>query len=383
MKFSVYNMFQQMLKEVDLMKLSEKEIKKKSKEAIKNCLAGVSFLQIKDIKETSADKPSAPDIIVKVSSPQGEKIILVELKTSGQPRIAREAINELIRHRDLPEFENSYAIFMAPYISQRTAEICEKEKVGYSDLVGNCRLSFDTVHVEKKGQPNIFSERRELRSLYSPKASRILRVLLLEPFKQWKIEELAKKADVSIGHVSNVKRLLTEREWVVQREDGFSLYEPTQLLKEWIESYHHSFKKNEAKDFYSFEDISSLEYSVADVFKELNVRYALTGFSGAARFSPFVRYNLVTVYVEEVTDKMIKLLNIKQVTSGPNLRLIIPNDTSVFFDSRDIEGVHVASPLQVYLDLTQISGRGEEAAQELFDTQLKPIWSAEEIIRMK
>ena len=42
----------------------------------------------------------------------------------------------------------------------------------------------------------------------------MLRTLLAEPERGWKIKELAEAASVSLGQASNVKRLLEDREWL-------------------------------------------------------------------------------------------------------------------------------------------------------------------------
>jgi len=55
------------------------------------------------------------------------------------------------------------------------------------------------------------------------------------PPKKWKVEELAKEAEVSLGQVSNVKKLLMDREWIRVDKTGFMMNEPEQLLGEWQE----------------------------------------------------------------------------------------------------------------------------------------------------
>ncbi len=106
------------------------------------------------------------------------------------------------------ENPDAYGVFIAPYISETTAELCKKNGIGYVDLAGNRWLNFDPVFIEIKGNPNRFSEKRDLKSLFNPKAERILRVLLCKPRRLWLTEELAKSAKVSLGQVSNVRKLL-------------------------------------------------------------------------------------------------------------------------------------------------------------------------------
>jgi len=53
-----------------------------------------------------------------------------------------------------------------------------------------------------------------------PKAATILRVLLREPGRAWRVAELAAQARASYGHVSNVRKALLAREWVELGKDG-------------------------------------------------------------------------------------------------------------------------------------------------------------------
>jgi hypothetical protein len=76
---------------------------------------------------------------------------------------------------------------------------------------GNCLLTFDQVFVSKEGKPNPFVRKRDLRSLYSPKAERMLRVLLSAPGRWWKAQPLARESGVSLGQGFNVKKLLVLR----------------------------------------------------------------------------------------------------------------------------------------------------------------------------
>jgi hypothetical protein len=50
----------------------------------------------------------------------------------------------------------------------------------------------------------------------------------------------------------------------------------------------------------------------------------------------------------------------------------------VFTDSKEIDGVMVVSPLQLYLDLMALSGRGKDAAEEVFERELRPLFTAGE-----
>ncbi len=78
--------------------------------------------------------------------------LALEVKNSGQPRIARTVAYQLARFRE--QDPTLYGVFAAPYISAQTAEICNQEKIGYLDLAGNCWLTFGQVYIEQTGMPN-------------------------------------------------------------------------------------------------------------------------------------------------------------------------------------------------------------------------------------
>jgi len=185
--------------------------------ALLKCLEQVPFLTLEPVSELDSVSGKRPDL---------------------QYRLVREGVNQLLRYKEY--YPDSYGLVAAPFISSRSASICLQEGVGYLDFAGNCYLSFQQVYIRIEGQPNPFGRDRSLRSLYAPKASRILRVLLANPIDRiWKVKELGEESGVSIGLVSNVKKLLDEREWIEDHEVGFSLSDPGALLREWAENYSY------------------------------------------------------------------------------------------------------------------------------------------------
>ncbi len=207
-------------------------------------LEKVPFLKIVSWKKDARLGEFMPDLAIKVSLATTEQVIIALIRSSGQPRIAREAVNQLYRYRD--ESPGMYAVFMAPYISSQAAAICEKAGIGYADLAGNCRLVFGQIYIERCDWPNPSIVKRELRSLFTPKASRVLSVLLADPKRSWKVLELAKEARVSLGQAANVKKLLEDREWVERSAKGLRLSRPDELRAAW--AIADSFGKNRTRD---------------------------------------------------------------------------------------------------------------------------------------
>jgi hypothetical protein len=347
------------------MKKKQPDIDSTAQNTLRGVLEKIPFLKVESIER----ERDGIDILVDLAVGDKKQILLVEAKSNGQPRIARDAVNQLIRYRNT--YPNAYPIFMAPFISPQAAEICMTDGVGYVDFAGNCLLSFGPVYIEQTGKPNPFRTRRDLVSLFSPKSSRILRVLLCNPGRVWKTQDLAGDARVSLGQVANVKKLLLDREWIT-KQDGFSLTAPWRLLEEWEKAY--SYRKNEVRNYYSLKSIPEIEADLATVCKEKGIEYALTGFSGAARFAPAVRYTRAMAYVYSTRKDVASLLNLKEVEGGPNVMLLGPYDEGVFYGTQTIEDIRVVSPLQIYLDLKGYKGRGEEAAEAILRDVIKPKW---------
>ena len=312
-----------------------------------------------------------PDILIRATSPEGKDYsLLVEVKSNGEPRMARMAFQQL--RESLKERPEIYGIFGAPYITEETGELCQKEGIGYIDVAGNCSLSFGSTFIQVKGNPNPFKNEKKLKSLFSPKASRVLRVMLTNPEKRWYVRDLAEVADVSLGQVSNVKKRLLDYEFIREEKKEFKLTQPEKLLQRWVKNY--SYSKSSATNFYSLQSPREFETSFYRYCRTQNLPYAFTLFSGAARIAPFVRYNRVFAYATAFPQNTQEELQLKPVQSGANVTILTPYDDGILYGLQDISGEKVVCDVQLYLDLKSYRGRGEEAAEMILEKRLKPKW---------
>jgi hypothetical protein len=260
----------------------------------------------------------------------------------------------------------------APYISDDTARVCKQNGVGYVDMAGNFFLNFDEIYIERKNYPNPAIEKRQVRSIFSPKAGRIMRVMLSNPGRSWRVQELAREARVSLGLTSRLKERLLDLEYASDKENGLTLSRPGELLKQWASNY--SFRKNKVYDYFSLDEIKELERSLSQYCETRGIPYALTLFSGAALVAPYMRYTRGFAYVGNSIREVADSLGLKQVSSGPNFSILEPYDEGVFYGSREVDGMKVVSDVQLYLDLVGFKGRGEESAEFLFEQRIKPQW---------
>lgn len=293
--------------------------------------------------------------------------ILCEVKSRGEPQYIRRGIMPLVEWGKLQEGATSnqyYTMIGAPYISPASAKLCEELGVGYIDLSGNCLVRWQGIYVRVEGNPNKYKDSRGGKAIFERtaiKSSAILRTLLQNPRKTWRVQELSIAASASLGQISKVKRFLEEREYCGSNETGFFLQKPQELVQEWGKVYNS--KSNNIYDYYTLDSIQQLEQRLMDMKEKTGIDYALTSYAAAVRYAPTVRYNKVHVYIP-LQDLMsaTEFLQCKPVTSGSNLSIIVPYDPSVMMNTQNIKGVQVVSPVQVCLDLLGLKGRGEEAA---------------------
>ena len=346
-------------------------IERQAAAAITACLQEAPFIRVKSARERGRRRDAGADLVLNLQTKAGSSSqIIVEVKTSGQPRLAREAVNQLLRLRS--EFPDAYGVFVAPYVSPESAEICRKDAIGYLDLAGNCRLSFDQVFISREGFRNRFTQRRDLRSLYAPKATRVLRVLLMSKLQWWRTQALADEAGVSLGQVANVKKNLRDREWVVEGEEGFRLASPEALLREW--AAHYTYRKNTVRDFYTMGETDQVEAVIAKACRELGIEYAFTGFSAGRRIAPAVRGQRAMAYVGTISEALLKRAGLKEVASGANVSLLVPYDEGVFYMAGEVDSMKTVCPIQLYLDLKGYKGRGDEAAEAVWQQEISKLW---------
>src|SRR2546429_1012558 len=226
----------------------------------------------------AAGKPV--DVAVKFRLGDAEQLVVVEVSSLGQPRQIRAAVTRLAEiRRELPA---AYPVAASVYIGPQSARILKDNNLGYVDLSGNCYLAFENVLIEKEGKRNVRPSTRPLRSLFAPRATRVVRALLSEPARPWRLEELGRAALVSLGHGHNVIKRLEELAWA-ERDDHqrLRLTKPADLLEAWAESY--TYRENEIHSYFAAERISrKFMGEVARAADAAGRRHAFTLNAGAA-----------------------------------------------------------------------------------------------------
>jgi hypothetical protein len=285
---------------------------------------------------------------------------------NGQPRHVRLALWELTHaiRRDCPD---AIPLVIAPFLSPASQALCKEHKVAFIDQQGNARLVFDGVFIERVAAGKPASVRRDLKSLFTPKAAQVLRLLLRDPWRPWRVTELAEKAEVSLGQVSNVRRALLDRELATVTEEGLAIKDPDALLDAWSEAYAGlGGKKN---SYYTTLHGKGLEDALLELFHDQRDRpgVLLASFTAAKWLAPYGRiatHNLLSQTAE--LERLHQALALQPAVSGANVVVTVPAQEGVFFDAvYPSPGIACTSPVQTYLDLSAAGERGKEAAEHL------------------
>ena len=321
-----------------------------------------------------------PDFSIDLQADGDHWRLICEVKADGQPRHMRGAALQLKdyvqRFASVDAHARAYPVVMAPFISPASAEICKEAGVGFADLAGNCRLAFGRVYIEKSTAKNPFRRRRVQRSLFADKSARVLRLLIAEPDRLWRVAQLAQTAQVSLGQVSNLRQRLLDVEWVVIEKDGLRLSKPRELLDAWRQAYRLDPERSES--CYTLLHGEGLDKALRAALAEAGrgQHAVLASYSAGGWLAPFVRVASLYLYADQQGEIVLrKHLKLEPPGKGANVSLMQPKDAGVFLDRVEAaEGLWCTSPIQTYLDLAVSGERGAEAAEHLFNERIAPGW---------
>ena len=258
-------------------------------------------------------------------------------------------------------------MIVSPYLSPESRSICADHDVAYLDLVGNARLAFDSVYIDRAVPHRPKSEARALRSIFTPRAAAVLRVLFRDPGRAWRVADLARAANASLGHVSNVRKALLEREWSEKSDNGFILAQPRALLTTWRENYRRP--PGDRITGYTPLHGEQLRKRLSETLnpQPQRPRAIYASHSAAQWLAPFARSATHSFYADEPGARVLgDTLALTPATMGANVVLCIPTDESLFEDAiQPAPNTFCVSPIVTYLDLWNGNDRDRESADHL------------------
>lgn len=294
--------------------------------------------------------------------------LLVECKRVAYPRDVRELApiwERLANHR------KAVPLLACGSISTPLREELRQLKVGYYDLAGSLYLPLRTggyILIDRppaprpSGQPEVFEG----------KAQRIVHQLLHEHDEWHGVSLLAHQCGVAPSTASRTLAELERRGWIEARGAGphkeRKAVRPTELLDAWAEAARARPAPPLAR--YFVPSASGLDAVLARVAPALRSRvtYAVTHQAAAQMYAPFltdVKTVRLRAYAESALAATLAEIRAERVTEGANLAIIELPDALDVFTAEKRNEIHLASPVQVYIDLQTGEGRSKEAAEHL------------------
>ncbi len=332
-----------------------------------------------------------PQAIVRLASDTGARACL-HVHVKGELRPSTFSAWEKNRGADARR-QHAVPILAMPSVSARLAELCRRANWSWLDLSGNCWLDVPgLLRVERSGNPRVHDPRRRGANLGTAAAARVMRVLLspghagrswtqrgLQAATCWR-ESLDRP--VSLGLVNKDLRHLCDEGYVVDADDesGVRVRDASGLLRAWNEAYR--FDRHERRSYFTLQKRADLHQALHRTGQDAGGAAVFAAFSAAERQAPQVRQPRTWLYVAaEFLDCMEEHTQAREVDSGENLVVLVPEDLGVFLSfEAEAEG-HISDrslgctdPVQTWVDLLHCGGRGEEAAQAVLEQCILRRW---------
>lgn len=297
-------------------------------------------------------------------------VLLVEAKKSVYPRDVRQVLWQFRALHQLPHADEQ-PLLIAESLSPGAKELLREQRVGYYDSGGSLFLPASGAYVYIDKPPPKTLE-KSVRSLFSGRRAQVLHALLVHHRDWFGVTEVAEQAQVAPSTASDVLSQLDRLDWLVSRGQGPGkerhLREPGALLDAWAKQL--AVLRAPALRRYYVPGMKSdaLIDRLGQVLDAHQVGYALSYEAAAQRYAPFlsgisqVRTRLLP---SAGADAAIAELDARVVSEGANLVVIEVKSAGELLFRQKIDGVWLASSIQVYLDLLRGEGRAKEMAEHL------------------
>jgi hypothetical protein len=263
-------------------------------------------------------------------------------------------------------------LVVAAATTSEAREILERHGIAMVDGFGNAHVDLPGLVLHTEGRRRQRDGRAaRVQARLAGKAGVAAQALLLDPERDWKVQDLAGEAGVSIGLAHRVLARL-EGEGLVAAEGAGPrrvrrVVAPTALLDLWAEENTDRGVRR-ARAYRLARDPRELGSAVSEALEAAGIGHAVTGAAAAALLAPFVTSVPVTeVWVDSVVslDDAVAAAGAEGVDSGANLALAQGSaDEPLAFRQQD-GSTWIVNPVRLFSDLRRDPRRGREQAERL------------------
>jgi len=291
--------------------------------------------------------------------------VAVEFKQQANAATAWHLVQRAQAHFQWP------LLLIARSTTAEARRILEDHGVGVIDGLGNAHLELPglLLHLEGKGRVGA-AQTGDRRTRLAGKAGVAAQALLLDPERDWRVDDLAQAAKASVGLAHRVLARLEKEAVVVSEGAGPQrrrrLVNPTALLDLWAEE--HRDRLTQHTGYLLAQTDEQLARLVGTRLAQAEVDYALTGAAGARLLAPFVTaVPVITAWVPATLDprELWEVTQARPATDGHNVVFRqADNDAGLAF-RRQYGELWVVNLFRLYVDLLDDPRRGREQADNL------------------
>ncbi len=326
-----------------------------------------------------ADVPSAlfgPDAEVSLASPQGdEAMLLVAAKRTVVTGDLKSIVGQLDEYAAARPGgarrgrQRATPMIVARYLPQTVQSWLEKQNVAYADATGNLRIALDrpALFVRDIGaiKDPWRGPGRPKGNLTGEPAARVVRALVdFQP--PYSVPEIVDLASASNGATYRVIQFLEEQALLERERRGpIQSVDWRGVLDRWAQDYGFQ-RTNTVTRYLSPRGMSVIMDRLARVGDETGSRYAVTGSLATPRWESYAPARLGMIYAED-PDRIVDLLDLREVETGANVLLARPASDVVFERTELLIGVTIAAASQVAVDMMTGPGRNPSEAEALLN----------------
>ena len=288
--------------------------------------------------------------------------VAVEMKRRANAATAWQLVEYARGQPDTP------VLLIADETTAEAREILERHGVGVIDGLGNAHVELPglLLHLEGRGRSGAGSPPSRL----SGKAGLVAQALLLQPQRDWHVQDLAEEAEVSAGLAHRVVTRL-EREGIATAAGAGPqrvrrVTNPAALLDLWAEE--NVDRPRRTLGHLLAQTPQRLIATLGNNLGGAGIDYAVTGAAAASLMAPFVTaIPVVNLWVsaKAAREELLSEAGAEPVTDGENVVFLQGKDDTPLRFREEHKGVWTANRFRLYVELLHDPRRGREQAEHL------------------
>lgn len=338
----------------------------------------VALAQVPDLQQETCEVdpsvdplcPSRSDASLRLTIGKKSVRLFLYVRKATYPRDVREVLWNFHKNSNAKSTEIHHVI-VSEAISSGAKELLKSERVGYFDSGGSLFLPMPGAYI-LIDKPAPKAHAKVMNSIFSGRRAFVLHALLLYKDRWFRVNDLAAITGIAPSTASDVLTELERLDWVESRGLGPKkerhLAKPSELLNAWTNEITDFSQPTQQRYYVPGKKSETLLQHLAETFKAHGVDYAVGYEAAAQRYAPFlsaISQTRVHATPSQPLEAALAALGARSVTEGANLTIVNAKSSGDLLFRIEVDGVWLASPIQVYLDLARSEGRAKEMAEHL------------------